>query len=234
MAHVPKTFDQYAPVYADTVRGSLGLVGGDVEHYANRKVDVLSELLSFTPTRILEFGCGVGTLTRALASRYPSARVFGVDTSEESIGIANSVPIESTSRPTYVVNEAPTLPYADASMDVVIAACVFHHIPPDERSAWYDELRRVLAPGGVCAIFEHNPLNPLTRRAVNRCPFDEDAVLLSHSEAEMDLQRAGLLHTTIRHYLFVPPPLYRFRAIERSLSWLPLGGQFVAFGNAPS
>ena len=40
------------------------------------------------------------------------------------------------------------------------------------------DMVRVTRPGGLVCVIEHNPLNPLTRLAVNRCPFDADAVLL--------------------------------------------------------
>ena len=59
-------------------------------------------------------------------------------------------------------------------------------------------------PGGLVAIFEHNPLNPLTRKAVRDCPFDEDAVLLSRGEARRRLAEAGLAEVEAPFIIFFP------------------------------
>ena len=61
------------------------------------------------------------------------------------------------------------MPVPDASVDVVFAICVVHHVPPAHWGAFAAEMARVLRPGGVAAIFEHNPLNPVTRRVVSNC-----------------------------------------------------------------
>ena len=56
------------------------------------------------------------------------------------------------------------IPAEADSFDVVFSACVFHHIPHGEHLNWLQELHRITRPGGLIAIFEHNPLNPLTVR----------------------------------------------------------------------
>jgi hypothetical protein len=60
-----------------------------------------------------------------------------------------------------------------------MAACVFHLIPAEQHEGLFAEIRHVFALGGSLFIFEHNPWNPLTVRAVNTCPFDENAILIS-------------------------------------------------------
>ena len=59
-----------------------------------------------------------------------------------------------------------------------IAICVLHHVPMSNRFKLVNEMVRVARPQGIVAIFEHNPLNPLTRHAVNSCELDKDAILL--------------------------------------------------------
>ena len=68
---------------------------------------------------------------------------------------------------------------SSGSFDVVFAMCVWHHIPPNQWTNFISELSRVLSQEGLLLVYEHNPLNPLTRRVVSRCAFDKDAVLLS-------------------------------------------------------
>src|ERR1019366_1842931 len=70
------------------------------------------------------------------------------------------------------------IPIEDDAFAIAFSACVFHHIPHEEHVHWLRELLRVTRVGGMLTIFEHNPLNPLTVRAVNTCPFDENARLI--------------------------------------------------------
>jgi hypothetical protein len=67
----------------------------------------------------------------------------------------------------------------DSKFDLVIASYVFHHIPPQD---WQMAIRYCysrLKEDRHFIIFEHNPINPVTRHLVKNCPFDADAVLLS-------------------------------------------------------
>ncbi len=58
----------------------------------------------------------------------------------------------------------------DAKFDLVIASCVFHHIPPQDRQTAIRYCYSRLNEGGQFIIFEHNPINPVTRHLVNTCP----------------------------------------------------------------
>src|SRR5262249_21983054 len=93
------------------------------------------------------------------------------------------------------------------------------------------EAKRVVRPGGLVCLIEHNPFNPFTRLAVLRCPFDADAVLLSAREAKRLLASAGLLGIEAGHFLFFPTE--SLRPLERRLRKLPLGAQYLAVGEKP-
>ena len=109
--------------------------------------------------------------------------------------------------------------------DVAFSACVFHHIPHEEHAHWLEELRRVVRPGGMVAIFEHNPLNPLTVRAVNTCPFDANARLIRARALKRSLRLAGWRRPALRYHVFFPRRLAALRPLEPLLTWLPLGAQ---------
>jgi hypothetical protein len=76
-------------------------------------------------------------------------------------------------------------------------------------------------------IFEHNPWNPLTRRAVAGCEFDRDAVLLRRRESERLLQEAGLEAVEGAYIIWFTRESPRLQRIERRLGRLPLGAQYV-------
>ncbi|HEY6322724.1 MAG TPA: class I SAM-dependent methyltransferase [Thermoanaerobaculia bacterium] len=133
-----------------------------------------------------------------------------------------------------VAGDGQSAPFAGGSFDLVFAVCVLHHVPPDgRRDALVGEMARLARPGGLVAIWEHNPWNPLTRRAVARCRFDRDAALLSLAETRRLLRRAGLSRIESRYGLFFPWRGRGWRRAERLLAQVPLGAQFVALAIKP-
>lgn len=67
-----------------------------------------------------------------------------------------------------------------------------HHINPENWVKFLEEMRRITKIGGICLVFEHNPVNPLTQLAVKRCKFDADAVLLNRRKLYELTQKAEL------------------------------------------
>jgi ubiquinone/menaquinone biosynthesis C-methylase UbiE len=227
-------FDHYAGRYRETVEASVRLVGGDTVHYARRKIDLLPRTLVPVQGTVLDFGCGVGVMTRLLAQRFPSARLIGTDPSPLSLTAAGAEADTTAQSPvTYVHQPGSEIPLPANSCDLAVAACVFHHIIPEDRLAWMTELHRVVKPGGAVCIFEHNPRNPLTRRAVADCPFDEGVKLLQPEEVCALATAGGFSSPAIRHYLFLPPLLYPGLGVERLLGWLPVGGQYLVTVRKP-
>jgi len=89
-----------------------------------------------------------------------------------------------------------------------------------------------LKRGGQFIIFEHNPINPVTRHLVKNCPFDADAVLLSMRET-IELNRNANLNVDESSYcLFFPQQLAVLRPFEKYLRWLPIGGQYFVCASA--
>jgi SAM-dependent methyltransferase len=128
----------------------------------------------------------------------------------------------------YELYDGERLPFDDGAFDLVLTICVLHHVPPTQWPSFTAELVRVVAPGGVVTIIEHNPLNPLTRRAVNVCEFDEDAVLVSHRRAGRLLEAAGAGPVEIHHFLFSPLAGRLGSGLDRALAAVPFGGQYAA------
>jgi SAM-dependent methyltransferase len=122
------------------------------------------------------------------------------------------------------------LPYPDANFDAASAVCVFHHIPIEQRVTLARDVRRVLRSGGLFAIFEHNPLNPLTRHVVNNCEFDKDAVLLQRRETESLLDEAGFHDVNTRFILTLPAKGRLLRAMDQLFVRISLGAQYFTVG----
>jgi SAM-dependent methyltransferase len=101
--------------------------------------------------RALDFGCGVGRLTRALAERY--GEVIGVDISPSMLAQARQLHAH-LANVRFVENVQPRLDFlADASVDLVYSVITLHHIPAALQRGYVGEFLRVLAPGGM-AVFQ--------------------------------------------------------------------------------
>jgi SAM-dependent methyltransferase len=101
--------------------------------------------------RALDFGCGVGRLTQALAQHFDE--VVGVDISPSMIAHARSLN-RNGAKCRFYVNARPDLEIFPAgSFDFVYSNIVLQHIPPAISLAYIREFVRVLRPGGV-AVFQ--------------------------------------------------------------------------------
>ena len=90
-----------------------------------------------------------------------------------------------------------------------------------------------LKPGGYFAFWENNPWNPITRLAMRLVPFDADAILVWPGAARRLLREGGFEVISTDYVFFFPKFLAAFRFLEPSLSWLPLGGQYLVLSRKP-
>ena len=114
---------------------------------------IVAELLSGTGTRALDIGCGEGKFTRALTGFF--AQVSGVDVKANKIADAAKAADAEGVRVDFRVASGESLPYGDASFDVVVFSNSLHHMP--KPSTALAEALRVLAPGGLLYVMEPVP-----------------------------------------------------------------------------
>lgn len=224
----PTEFDAFADEYQIAHRRSIRASGESPEFFHEYKVrDVAAALAPASAEdrlEILDFGCGVGNSLPYFRRHFPLSRVTGLDPSQKCLDVASR---RFPGMGTLVRLEADgPLPFKSASFDVVFAACVFHHIAHHEHLGLLREWGRILKPGGSAYVFEHNPFNPLTVRAVNACAFDRNAVLITPTALVANLARAGLSEVGCRYRIFFPHALRILRGAERYLGWLPVGAQY--------
>jgi SAM-dependent methyltransferase len=122
-------FDRLAPHWDGVVSpGHLAPLGAALD------------ALGTTPRRILDLGTGTGRAVVFLAERYPAADIVGVDLSPAMIERARAaVPEDPTRRARFAVADAQRLPFSDGEFELVT---LVNMIP------FFDELARVVAPGG--------------------------------------------------------------------------------------
>ena len=217
-------FDSVSDSYDQLMQENIGKFGNDISYYAMYKVLVVKETISKTPKSILEFGCGTGRNLGYFETYFPEANIYAYDPSEASINIAK----KNNSNVNFLKkDELNNIKY-----DLIFIAGVFHHIEVDQRQETMNFIKGVLENSGQLVVFEHNPYNPVTVRAVNTCPFDEDAIILKAKEL-VDLGiESGLKVYRKRYCLFFPAFLKKLRFIEKFLTKIPFGGQYyIIFNN---
>jgi ubiquinone/menaquinone biosynthesis C-methylase UbiE len=137
-------FDDRARSYDEGWRGRL-------HHAISNRTAALAAATVAAPQRVLDVGCGTGYLIRVLAGHYPRAQeLAGIDAASNMIQAAKS--INDDERLTFVTGVAEQLPYADASMDLVVSSTSFDHW--SDQGAGLAECARVLRPGGHLVLVD--------------------------------------------------------------------------------
>ena len=98
--------------------------------------------------RVLDLGCGTGTLTILIKQSHPEADVIGLDGDLVVLDIARSKANQVEVNITLDEGMAYQLPYPDNSFDRVLSSLVIHHLTTENKQRAMYEIYRVLRPGG--------------------------------------------------------------------------------------
>jgi SAM-dependent methyltransferase len=216
------SFDRHARTYDELHAESIEASGESTTYFAEYKLGCLERLGAKEP--IFDFGCGIGNLTAQLVKSY--GRVHGYDPSKESLALAKP-------RAPGAIFHEDLADVPDGFFETVVLAGVLHHVEPNARHDLLGNVRRKLAPGGKIVVFEHNPLNPLTRRAVATCAFDDDAILLWPWELKRTVAGAGFSDVDLRYIVFFPRILAALRPLEPMLGRFFAGAQTMCTATKP-
>jgi ubiquinone/menaquinone biosynthesis C-methylase UbiE len=106
-----------------------------------------------TGMRLLDCGCGVGSITLDLAESVAPGETVGIDVDAGQLVLARAAAAaRGLGHARFEVGSIYELPFADASFDVALAHTVLQHLGEPLRAL--KELRRVLAPGGIAAVVD--------------------------------------------------------------------------------
>jgi len=218
-------FDRFASTYDQDLAKALAATGESKDFFAQTRVNWVASCLNHLQapaSRVLDFGCGIGSNSPILKTTLQAKAVTGVDVSEESINQARARYASGDLSFSALKDYHP-----DASYDLVFTCAVFHHIPVADRTAALETIRGSLKPGGLFAFWEHNPWNPGTRYVMSQCVFDEDAVTISIPAGRKLLTNAGFQLVRTDSLFYFPRALRFLRPLERWLRAVPLGGQYL-------
>lgn len=140
----------YDPVVALTTRE---------REFKRRLVD---QLRPAPGQRILDLGCGTGTLALLVKARQPEADVSGLDADPEMLARAAGKVAGAGAEIELGEGRADAIPYEDEHFDAVVSTLFFHHLSRPVRDATAAEILRVLVPGGELHVADWGrPTDPL-------------------------------------------------------------------------
>jgi ubiquinone/menaquinone biosynthesis C-methylase UbiE len=173
-----------------------------MKDYPRREsVEVVREFLPLDGARVVDVGCGDGSLVRLMARE--GAEATGLEISESQLARARAAsPVGGES---YQVGRAEALPFRDKAFDIVVFFNSLHHVPVDSQEKALAEAARVLGTGGRLFVMEPLAEGPLFM--LMRPVHDETEV---RAAAYGALRRAaeGPAFEEIREYSFAADYCY--------------------------
>ncbi len=116
--------------------------------------------------RVLDLGCGTGTLALLVAEVEPQADVAGLDADPEMLAQARQKAERAGVELELTEGFSTELPFADASFDLVLSTLFFHHLDPESKRQTAREIARVLRPGGKLHVADWGrPSDPMMAAA---------------------------------------------------------------------
>ena len=118
------------------------------------KTTLLNQAALRREHRVLDVGCGTGTLAIRIKQEYGVSAVFGLDPDPKALVRAMRKSSRAGVAIRFERGYADDLPYPDASFDRVFSSFMFHHLPEADRVKALCEARRVLVPGGSLHLLD--------------------------------------------------------------------------------
>jgi ubiquinone/menaquinone biosynthesis C-methylase UbiE len=148
--------------------------------------------------RVLDVGCGTGSLIVQIKRGDPAMDVTGLDPDPNALARAQQKARRASVAVGLDVGFADRLPYADSSFDRVFSSFMFHHLPSSDRLAMLREVRRTLKPGGSLHLVDfdgfHHRIAKVTRlfdSGRHLSGMDEQHLLALMREAGLQARKAG-------------------------------------------
>jgi ubiquinone/menaquinone biosynthesis C-methylase UbiE len=163
MVAPPRTFlpaaghDWFLPLYDPLVK----LLGGDRVRRA-----LLDQAALRPQLRVLDVGCGTGTLAVQVKKLHHDVDVVGLDPDPKALRRVARKAQRAGVSIQLDLGFSNELPYADESFDRVFSTFMLHHLPPDEKERSLSEIQRVLKPSGSFHLLDfagpgHGSVGPL-------------------------------------------------------------------------
>ena len=174
-------FDKRADKYDDHFEGKLSRVFYELI-YENIELS--------DSAQVLDVGCGTGTILKTLSERF-NIVAHGIDVENEMLKVAKA----KCSGMDIQLCSCEATPFADNSLDAVIACMAYHHFP--DKQAFENEAARILKNGGKLYIADPNfPF--VIRKIINFLVRNLNGEFFSSKEIASRFEKSGCKLLTIK------------------------------------
>lgn len=232
-------FDNYAKDYEYGFDNPIKkLLGSKPDDFFNTKINWLNNFIKKVPylenkkIEILDFGCGTGLFLKQLKNLNLNANLSGVEISVKMLEAAKkNLGPDFYNRLYLLPDDLQKITHQ--KYDLIILSSVLHHIDVNQRTKTFYNLSELLNPKGFLIIFEHNPLNPITKLVVKNTKIDKNAILLKPQEIVEYFTKTGQFDFFKLEYIMFFPPRLNTKittTLEKKLARIPFGAQYVIVG----
>ena len=137
--------DVFLPLYDPLV----SLMGG-----SRAREELIKQARIEPNQRVLDVGCGTGTLVVLLKRRYPMTEIFGLDPDPKALHRAKKKVRRAGVAVQLDEGFADELPYEKGTFDSVLSSFMLHHLEDQDREKMLREVLRVLKPSGVFHLLD--------------------------------------------------------------------------------
>lgn len=133
---------------------------------------ILDEARLAPGQRVLDVGCGTGSLAVRTRQRHPGVEVVALDPDPKALAIARRKATRAGVDVRFEEGFGDALPFADGSFDRIFSSLMLHHLPLETKQGMLREVARVLRPGGSFHLadfgHEHGRQDGLLARLLHR------------------------------------------------------------------
>ena len=178
--------DVFLPIY-DPLVSFMGA--------ARAREELIKQASIYPNQRVLDLGCGTGTLVVLLKRKYPSAEIVGLDPDPKALRRARKKVRRAGVSVQLDEGFADELPYDEGTFDRVLSSLMLHHLEDQDREKMLREVLRVLKPGGSFHLLDFAGGEDRARGRWGRL-IDSHAHLEANSEQRILqlMRRAGFMN----------------------------------------
>lgn len=185
----------------------------------------------------IDLGCGLAETTEYFQDKFN--HVFGCDS---SFGMLEYAAKKNLKNVTFKLCKSERLPFDTNTIDIVVMYGIIHHIDSGEKIVQtFNEVNRILKKGGMVAVYDFNPLNPLSRYIVKTCPIDIGVNLDGYRKSVFPttfyswelmeiFKSSGFMIAKHEYLIFFPKILSALAPLERFLARIPFGSMYSIIG----